>query len=680
MAVQERRYSAERPVAAARRLVAANPALAPCLLTVIAIVALAASDGGFYPTAWYAAGLFFLGLLAVTLLALGRPRGLPWPAVAALALFAAYTAWTYCSIAWADDQGAAWDGANRTATYLVVLALFALWPAERRGATLLLGALGLGIAGLGLVELLRANASATPADWFVGARLAGPAGYINANVAMWTVALFPCVFLATRRELPAPLRGASLAGAGVLASLALMGQSRGWALALPLGVVFYLVLVPGRIRSLLALAAVAAGTLAVSGPVLAVHDELTPGGLDELLADATVAILTMAIVLFFAGTAAALVDRGLKPESRPARLASRAITGLAAVAAVAALAIALASDPVDRVSDAWGEFKQGEDEADVGASRFGTAGTNRYDFWSVAWEVFREKPLRGVGVENFQAEYLRRGESFEQPRYAHSLELGVLAQTGLVGALLLAAALLAALVAAALALRRLPGAAERACAAAAVAVFAYWLLHASVDWLWEFPAVTVPALAMLGLAGALAPREKRAEPATTTWSRIAPALVVAPALLALGVSLALPWLAERHIARAADTWRTEPEAALERLDRAAALNPLATRAQLTEATIALRLDRIPRAERALREALERQPDNAYALLELGLIAASRGDRREARALLRRTLESNPRDVVVREVLGELRRGRRIDLEEVNDEIVTRARGVATTPD
>ena len=680
MAVQERRYSLERSLAAARSVATANPAVAPALLSVSVFVALAASDGGFYATAWYAAALFLLGLLAVAIVVLGRPGGVPRLTLVALGLFAAYALWTYCSIAWADQPGPAWDGANRTMTYLLVFALFALWPTERRGATLTIGALGIGVAGLGLVQLLLANGAESPGEYFVAARLAEPAGYINANVALWMIGMFACLFTATRRELPALLRGLFLAGAGLMGPLALMGQSRGWALALPLAVLLYLILVPGRIRSLLAFAAVGIGAFAVSGPVLDIHDEFAPGRLDGLVADATGPILAMVGALFAVGVVAALVDRRVDPAGRAAGGLAKAAAGAAALVAVAAIVVAASADPVDRVSDAWNEFKAGEAQPTAGASRFSTGGTNRYDFWTVAWDVFRDHPVRGIGVENYQLEYLRRGESTEQPRYAHSLELGVLAQTGIVGTLLLGGALVAALWAGLLALRTLPSAAERACAGAALAVFGYWLLHASVDWLWEFPALTAPAIAMLGLAGALAPRPepaRQADARPTRPYRLAVALVVAPLVLVLGLSFALPWIAERQISRAAEVWRADPDAAFDRLDRAESLNPLATTAQLTEATIALRLGRTEHAERALREALEREPANSYALFELGLIAAARGDRRKGSRLLAETLRHSPRDQVVRDALASVRAGRRIRLDRINRAIVTRARYVAS---
>src|SRR5918999_5696514 len=159
MAGGERRYSLGRLPGGVTDFLRANPALAPALLATGVFVALGASEAGFYPTAWYAAALFLLGLLGATLLALGRPRGVPKPVLVALALLAAYTAWTYVSITWASQQGPAWGGANRTAMYLTVFALFALWPFDARGAATVLGLLGLGIAGLGLVEILKADAA-----------------------------------------------------------------------------------------------------------------------------------------------------------------------------------------------------------------------------------------------------------------------------------------------------------------------------------------------------------------------------------------------------------------------------------------------------------------------------------------------------------------------------------------
>ena len=641
----------------------------PALIATGVLIALGASEAGFHPTAWYAAGLFLLGLLVVTLVTLGVPRGLPRTVLAALLLFAAYTGWTYLSIIWAGRQGAAWEGANRTAVYLVVLALFALWPFDARGVRVVLGALGLGIAGLGMVELLRAGASAQPGGFFIDVRFSEPAGYMNANAALWTLGLLPCLYLAAAREVPAPLRGAALGGAGLLASLALMAQSRGWVLALPLALIAWLIFSPRRVRLAAAIAAAAAGTLAVSGPVLAIHDDYSPERLGILLADATAAVLTMAGVLALLGTAAALVDRRVSVGAAAARRIARVVGAAAAVALVGACVVFVAGEgsPATKVSDSWEEFKHGGDGPQAGGSRFAAGGTNRYEFWTVAWAEFRARPVAGIGVENFQEAYLRRGKSGEQPRYAHSLELGVLSQMGLVGALLLAGAFAAAMGGAARA-RSLPPS-GRAAAVACAAVFGYWLLHASIDWFWEFPALTGAAIAALGMAAALGPREATAPPKALPRSLFA---VAAAGAAALALSFAVPWLAELELDRAQDSWRADPSAAFERLDRAAALNPLTVRPQLTAGTIALRLGQTAVAEREFRDALRREPDEAYALLELGLIAAERGDRKRALALLERSTEQHPQDDAARRALAATRAGKPVSAERVNRAILDRA--------
>ena len=152
-----------------------NPSL-PILVLALALFAfLAGDEGGFRQTTFLPATLALLALLVVALLALPRPsprRAAAW----AIGLLAAYAVWSYLSILWADQQGIALDGANRTAMYAIVFALFALWPVKGRVAALLLAAYALGIAGIGLVELLRASGSNDPIGFFYEGRLSEPTG------------------------------------------------------------------------------------------------------------------------------------------------------------------------------------------------------------------------------------------------------------------------------------------------------------------------------------------------------------------------------------------------------------------------------------------------------------------------------------------------------------------------
>jgi hypothetical protein len=607
-----------------------TPAALAMLVLAAALLVMAAEEAGFRVTTWGPVALLALALLTITVVAVGAPPRPSRAAALALGLFAAYTLWSYLSILWADRQGPALDGANRTLLYLLILLVFASWPLGARAGRLVLAVLGLGIAALGLVELVRVHLSDQPVSFFLEGRLVEPAGYVNANVALWTLGLLACLALAADRNSPLPLAGAALGGSGVLAALALLGQSRGWLVALPVGLIALVAAAPGRTRMLAVIAGVAATTALASSRLLAVHDDFSRARLDDLVADALAATIVSAAVLALAGAALLLLARNRAAERQPRerRAPSRgALAGLAAGLLVALLAVLALAGVPGRASDAWADFKEGGQPAS-GSSRFTSLGTYRYDFWRVAWEVFEDNPVAGIGAENYQEEYLRRGNSFEQPRYAHSLELGVLSQTGIVGAGLLFGALGAALVAA-LARRRRAGPELAWLSAGALGMFAYWLAHASVDWLWEFPALGGLAFAALGLAVAPEPADEAVARRPLSRSSVVLGAVV---LIACALALAAPVLAERSVQRALDTWRSDPDAAFEQLDRADTLNPLSDRARVVGGAIAVELGRLDRAEAEFSSALEREPDEAYALLELGAISGQRAsDTRSSRS-------------------------------------------------
>lgn len=670
-----------------RLLLRANPTLIPALAAIVITIALGGSEAGFYPIGtsrqpglgWYPAAVVLLALLAVAVITVPPPRPLPRAVVAALVLLAGFTAWSFASIAWAEQRGVAWDGANRTALYLLVFALFALWPLSPRAGKLLLAALGLGIAGLGLVELLKADASADPTRYFKDARFDEPAGYINANVALWSIGLWPCLYLASARGAHPVLRGAGLGGAGLLGCLALMGQSRGWAFALPIAALLFLLFMPGRARALAALGAASLGVFLASGPLLAIPDAVTEESLDGFTREATTTVLVVAGALAVVGLLAALADRRVHLTRAQARRVNRAAIlalGLVLLAGAGA-GVAAAGDPVAKLSDTWDRFKEGGSAEGSGSARFSSVGTNRYDFWTVAWGLFREQPTRGIGSENFQQDYLMRAGSGEQPRYPHSLQLGVLSQTGLVGAIMLGAALLAAGFAG-LTVRRRSGRDAAAVAGACGSLFAYWILHASLDWFWEFPALTASAFAALGLAGAVGRREVpgRKAPASArrrlsgaaqapTLPRKAVAVLASVLGLLLASSLTAPWLAERELEEAVSSWRTSPSGAFERLDRAHSLNPLSPAPNLAAAVIALRVEDEVRARREFEAVLRLEPRTSFALAELGALASERGERSESERLLRRASLYAPRDQVVTDALEQVLSGESIDVRRLN---------------
>ena len=120
--------------------------------------------------------------------------------------------------------------------------------------------------------------------------------------------------------------------------------------------------------------------------------------------------------------------------------------------------------------------------AGASATRLTTVSSNRYEYWRVGLRAFADHPLAGLGAGGFRVAWLQERTIPEAVRDAHSLEVEIAAELGLVG--LMAFGLLAGGVAAAArgALRTRPEA-----AAGPAAALLAWFLHASIDWDWQLP-------------------------------------------------------------------------------------------------------------------------------------------------------------------------------------------------
>jgi hypothetical protein len=665
----------------ARRLRAA-PITIPTLLAVAIMLAWIPLDGGQAITRWAPGGILVLALLALAVF------GLPWswralgaPVRIAALGFAAFTAWSFLSILWADDQGIALEGADRTLLYLALFLLFALWPQRPATAAWVLGIWTFGVGAIALITLIRVGTLADPTRLFAYDRLLQPVGYANAQPATWLMAFWPAVTLAATARVPFWLRGLFAALAVVVMDVALLSLSRGALLSLPVCVLLLVVLVPGRLRNIAALIPIAGAAALALPKVLDVGDVVDAGGRPPAIADACATafhtILILAVVAGLVVTAVAAWETFRAPSEQTAariRAGWRALVVAGAVVGVIG-GLAVVGNPVHRIDHAWHSFKGGYAD-NTGSSNRLTAGlgSNRYDFYRVALDAFREHPVAGIGADNFFQDYLQHGNSNETPKYPHNFALRTLAQTGLIGTLLLFGALVAALVAAWRGMRafgRDPLAA--AVGGGAVIAFVYWVAHGMTDWFWEWAGLGAPAFALLGLAAGLAPRageEVRGEtPASAAAPRLARApLVLAGAgvlLLAGAVVLAGPWLAQRDVEAAARTYTSRPFAAYSRLDRAARLDPLSDQPALIKGSIALRYGDLDRARAAFAAALQRNPRGQYATLELGAIASVQGDRAQAQRLLDRAVRLAPRDQNAVEAAKVARSGGVVNLVTLN---------------
>jgi hypothetical protein len=429
---------------------------------------------------------------------------------------------------------------------------------------------------------------------------------------------------------------------------------------------------PKRVRTVLTLGLILGITGAVTGTLLDVYRAAGEPGFATAVSDAVRALIFAAVAGGALGAVVATLEqRAPRPSRRRERQSGRALAVVAAVAVIAGLAVfvSVKGSPFTVVSNAWHDFKT-KPSPYGGASRFtGSLGTNRYDFWRVAWDRFKASPLEGDGSDNFQQAYLAVRRSGEAPRYPHSVELRALGETGLVGTGLLAVGVGAALWAALLAMRRRRGLGAAA-AAAGAASFVYWLAHGTIDWFWEFPALGAPAFALLGLAAGLLPRPARIASAPVSL-RGPRALLLVPVALAV-LSLGTPWLSQLDQKKAVTSWRTDAAAAFRSLDTAASLNPLSATPKLLAGSIALRLGRKADSMRFFREAIEREPGDSYAHLELGALLAEAGRRPEAVATLDEAHRLDPRDDLTALVRNRVRRGKPVDIARVNRQLAARS--------
>ncbi len=628
----------------------------------------AVHNGGFDADTWYWGALALLSLLAVTLVVRrAHRRPLPRPAIAAVAAFGLYVSWSFLSMTWAQVPGEALDGSNRALLYLIVFTLFLVLPWTPRAAlgTLTFYAIGVGV--IAIVLELRLESGYQLAQLVVQGRLAAPTGYFNSTVALFMCDALLATALACRSELPAPLRGALLACGAASLQLCLLGQSRGWLFTLPLVLVVAILIVRDRLRvALLALFPI----LAVLLPLHRLLSVFAGGGNGVTITAATRdaaqsaahTCLLLCAGVFVLGTlvgALEAVPALPRPSARMRRQIGAVVAVLAVAAAVGGGIEATGGHPIRFVEDQWNGFSQESSAAQSVGSHFAAIGSGRYDFWRVALDAFVAHPFGGIGQDNFADYYILRRHTDEDPLWPHSLELRLLAMTGAVGTTLFAVFLLCALWCALKARRRdAPGG---GLAAAALLPLVVWLVHGSVDWFFEMPALSGPALGFLGMAvGMSATRGTPVEPAPAgSDPAAAPAgrrlgaarglsLVAGLVLLmACTVALAFPYLSVREVSEASDASSTDPAAALSDLSRAASLDPWNPVPGRMAGQIDLTTGHYPQAERAFRQTIAREPDGWYAWLGAGLAASARGDDVTAARYLHRAFEIDDQDPVIR---------------------------------
>ncbi len=704
--------------------------LFPAGVTIAVALMWAATGGGYearpvlgaaYDSSlWYLGALALVGLLCATRLGLARVHISRWAAIACAAVLA-YTAWSFLSVLWAHDQGTAFLGSDRTLVYAAAFVTFAILPWSARALGVALASFVAGVGVLAVLTTARLALLADPSSLYLSARLVYPLGYYNADAALFMTAAVTAVALCSRRSGPIALRVGGLTLAAVCLQLAVLGQSRGWLFTAPLILGLTLLIVPGRLRLLVFALGPALATAAATPALLRVYGRATTGGvtlleprLHQVLHQqglhAARAMLIADAVLALVATPGVMLDRRLSLSARAARQANRIGATLAVGALLAGVAVALVATHghvAGRVERAWRSFAN-TSEAAASASRFTSLGSQRVDFWRVGLREWANHPLLGLGQDNFASAYLRLRHTEQEPRWVHSLELRLLVHTGLVGALLFALFVVAVFMAA---LGRPAGGSgdglagsRRAVAGIALLPLVVWLVHGSIDWFWEFPALSVPALAFAGAAGAVrasagpfgvpagatdakqggAPAAEQGGARVWTAQQHTPrGLRPATALywgafalfgIAALTAIAIPFAAAREVQRAIAVWPEKPSLAYSELRSATKLMPFDMQIDLVGGAIGLNLGEPVRARHWFEEAQRSDEEEWLAPFALGLIESELGRAGPAALQLRRAHELNPQETVVNEALARLHSAHPLTFEEA--QAILNARGVA----
>ena len=365
--------------------------------------------------------------------------------------------------------------------------------------------------------------------------------------------------------------------------------SRGAIGALVAGFIVQALIDPER-RRLLTFSVPLAAPAALAVLILSRFPALTTHGaeLEAAQHDGSRFALCLVVLSVVAAVAAIMLERGDRRSRASTRTSGRVLAAVALVIAVVALPLGV-----------------------IAASRseglVSLAGNGRGEWWHVATTMVADEPLLGTGAGSFEARFIREGSVGLPARDAHNLYLETLAELGPVGFALLLATV-------AVPLTAIPRARSSALGPAAAAAFVAYLLQAALDWTWEIPVATVPALfcATVLLAAAREPDRH-----LLVGRRRAVALALAAPVLALALVTHVGNGAAAASADAAN--RDEPERALREAKRAIAWAPWSEEPWQLRGEAELLLDDDAAAQRSFERSLELNPENWVAWLDLAAV-------------------------------------------------------------
>lgn len=614
------------PLAAARRFDLTSVLVAALGLLIVTPVA--STNGGYTPTTW---GWITVSLacVAITVLfwraeiALGRFEWIALGSGTALVL------WTLASATWSNDTEASVLSGERLAVYLTAIATAFVVARTSTYGALIVGVWGGSSLVCGYALLTRVYRDRfIPTSSIAGNRLADPIGYWNGLglLAAFTLLLAAALLAEHRSRILAALAGASTVPVAVALYFT---YSRGALLSLAVGFVVAFALSPRRLRfALLTL-------LALPWPAAAIAYASNKPALTSVKFNATRAahegasVVRMTLFLMIAAAVAGFAFSYGRRRVRVPRATRRGFALALAVVVLGGLGAVTQryGSPPHLVHRVWQSFstKPTPHTNDLNARLFSLSGNGRTDVWSGALRDFRGHQVLGSGAGTFQREWLQLRTSSRQVVNAHSLYLETLAELGIPGLLFLIVLLGVPLVA-------LVRARRRRFLAIAGGAYAAFLVHAAVDWDWQLPGITLPALLVAACIVVAARSELPPRPVNRArW-------VLIGALALVAACSAYTLAANRALARASNAVLADRfESAVASARHASTLEPWAAEPWHVRAQAELQRGNLAAARADLHRALAKTPDDWQLWLDLAL--ASSGP--ERRAAVRHATRLNP---------------------------------------
>lgn len=446
----------------------------------------------------YGLAIWWVVAIAIALGLLPRRRP-PWPVVVLIGALAAYAAWTGLSLIWTQSAELTTEELARSLDYLGLVVLVGL---SLNRETWRPAAAGLGFGAL-LICVVAVGTRLDPSVFgrdqldalLHSDRLSSPFGYWN-SVGAWGAMCTALTLTWSAHDDFLARRSLALAFVPVAGTAIYLTYSRAAIAGTVVALLAVFVMSRNRIASLLHIAIAAAGTALV---IVAVRHSFAIAR----AAGTHGALLVLGALLLAAAACAsvAILTRALQIDQW--RVPRPLVRPLLIAAAILVVVPGVALGP-RLASDAWHSFtrtRTAGTSTNPTARLIGLSGT-RYAVWKSALDDFEAHPLVGTGAGTFAFWWNQHGTTGEEVRDVHNIWLQNLAELGVPGLLLIIAVAVAALLTGALARVRARRTASAGIAGALLAVFIVYLLHASVDWMWESTAVTVFALAAIAIASA----------------------------------------------------------------------------------------------------------------------------------------------------------------------------------